>query len=253
MYSDGEARGALQYTDAMIRTTAPRRRFGWGLRAAVGAGEGGAIGRRGVLALAAAVPLLTAAGGEEAPRTRRARFEEVGDTVLMTVSLPELLLTADGEAMAALEAAFVTTLTYEIAMYRGREREPTARRRVVVRVQWNAWKERYVVTVEEPGRGATTRQYTDRDDAIAAAVTLERLRIAETGDLERGPDVTYFATVVGQRNPVERGLLSPGPGGETRRVASTFSHWIAIFIRAQQRAEKSITIKTSPAFYLVPR
>ena len=236
------------------RSHAPRRRAGWGPRAATGPGPGcSAIGRRGLLALAAALPLLSAAGGEpEVLRPRKARFEEVGDAVLMTVALPELLLTADTDAMASLEAAFVTTLTYEIAIYRAREREPIERRRVVVRVQWNAWKERYVVAVEEPGRGATTRFYTDRDEAIAAAVTLDRLQIAQSAALDRGGDATYFATVVGQRNPVERGLLS-GSGGEPRRSGSTFSRWIGIFIRAEQRAEKTIAIKTSPAFYLVLR
>lgn len=211
------------------------------------------LGRRGLLTLGAALPLLMAAGGElEVLRPRKARFEEVGDTVLMTVGLPELLLTADTAAMTSLEAAFTTVLTYEIAVYRGREREPFERRRVVVRLHWNAWKERYVVTVEEPGRGLTTRAFSDRDEAIAAAVTLERLRILEAVALERGNDATYFATVVGQRNPVDRGLLSPGSGGEPR-VGSTFSRWLGIFIRAQQRAEKTVAIKTSPAFYLVPR
>lgn len=221
----------------------------------MGAGRGpGTIGRRGLLALGAALPLLMAAGGElEVLRPRKARFEEVGDTVLMTVALPELLLTADTAAMTSLEAAFTTVLTYEIAIHRAREREPIEHRRFVVRIHWNAWKERYVVTAEEPGHGATTRMFTDRDEAIAAAVTLERLRIAQADALERGPEATYFATIVGQRNPVDRGLLSPGSTSEPRRVGSTFSRWLGLFIRAQQRAEKTVAIKTSPAFYLVPR
>lgn len=224
-----------------------RRRPGWG------PGASPALGRRGALALTAALPLLVAAGGEpEVLRPRKARFEEVGDAVFMTIGLPELLLTADTDAMTSLEAGFATTLTYEISVFRAREREPVERHRVVVLIRGNMWKDRYEVTVEEPGRGAAMRSFTGRDEAIAAAVTLERLRIITVGELERGQEATYHATVIGHRNPIERGLLS-GPGGEQRRAGSTFSRWLGIFLRVQQRAEKTVAIKTVPAFYLVPR
>lgn len=206
------------------------------------------LGRRGLIAWIAAIPLLAAAGGDPEPQARKARFEEVGDDVRMTVALPELLATDDAAAMDSLEAAFATTLTYEIDVHRGRAGEPIERRRVLVRIQWNAWKERYVVAVDEPGRGQTTRDFIDRDQAIAAAVTLDRLRVAAAADLERGPEATYFATIVGQRNPVERGLLSSGG-----REGSTFARWIGLFIRSERRAERTVELRTSPAFYLVPR
>lgn len=204
--------------------------------------------------LAAASPLLAAAGGDlEVVRPRKARFEEVGDTVLMTIALPELLAPDDVPAINSLDAAFATTLTYEIAVYRAREKDPLERRRVIVRIQWNAWKERYVVVVEEPGRPGTTRLYTDRDEAVAAATTLDRLRVIRAGALERGPEATYFATVIAQRNPVERGLRSLPVGDPAGGEGSTFARWIGIFIRAEQRAERTVAIKTSPAFYLVTR
>ncbi|MBL9100221.1 MAG: hypothetical protein JNL82_04630 [Myxococcales bacterium] len=234
------------------RTTAPPRAT-WGPSAA-GGGRGARVGsgRRGFLGLAAASPLLLAAGGElEAVRPRKARFEEVGDSVLMTVALPELLAPDDQAAMASLDAAFATTLTYEIAVWRARAGEPLGRRRVLVRIQWDAWKERYAVVVEEPGRATSTRHFGERDAAIAAATTLERLRVADAASLERGPEATYYATVIGRRNPVDRGLRSR-PAGDGAGD-STFARWIGMFVRGEQRAERTVALRTSPAFYLVTR
>ena len=58
--------------------------------------------RRALLLAGLSLPLLGATG-LELLRNRRARFEEVGDGVLMTVGLPELLSTRDDDAMASLE------------------------------------------------------------------------------------------------------------------------------------------------------
>ncbi len=213
--------------------------------------------RRGFFGLVAALPLLTAAGGLELLRARRARFEEVGDSVLMTVALPELLLTRDVDAMASLESAFRTRLEYEVALYRAGQSEPIELRRVTVLIQWDPWKERYVVETKEPDRTATRRYFVGRDEAIAAAVTLDRVRVARASALERGPKAVYFTTVVGQRNPIEKGLLSPeegdGDGRGQGRDLSVFSRWVGIFIRATQVAEKTVAVKSTPAFYQVPR
>jgi hypothetical protein len=215
------------------------------------------VRRRGFLCLVAATPLMAAPGGLELLKPRRARFEEVGDSVLMTADLPELLLTRDTDAMASLESAFRTRLEYEISLYRAGQSEPVEQRRVTVYIQYDPWKERFVVETQETGRTATRRYFADRDDAIVAAIRLERVRIARAGALERGPRAVYFATVVGQRNPIEKGLLSPedgdGDGRGQGRDLSVFSRWVGIFIRATQSAEKTVAIKTSPAFYLVPR
>jgi len=213
------------------------------------------VRRRGFLGLVAALPLLTGAGGLELLRARRARFEEVGDAVLMTIALPELLLTRDLDAMASLESAFRTRLEYEITLYRAGQAEPIAVRRVTVQIQWDPWKERYLVETKEPERSAMRRYFVGRDEAILAAVTLDRLRVARASALERGPRAVYFATVVGQRNPIEKGLLSPeeGDGRGQGRDLSVFSRWVGIFIRATQVAEKTVAVKTTPAFYLVPR
>lgn len=213
--------------------------------------------RRGFLGLVAALPLLTAAGGLELLKPRRARFEEVGDSVLMTVDLPELLLLRDADAMASLDSAFRTRLEYELSLYRAGQSDPVEQRRVTVYIQWDPWKERFVVETQEQGRSPTRRYFIDRDEAIVAAIRLDRVRLARASALERGPKAVYFATVVGQRNPIEKGLLAPDEGeGDGRgqgRDLSVFSRWVGIFIRATQSAEKTVAIKTSPAFYLVPR
>ena len=64
-------------------------------------------------------------------------------------------------------------------------------------------------------------------------------------------------TAVDQRNPTERGLLPPeegdGDGRGQGRDLSVFSRWVGIFIRATQVAEKTVAVKSTPAFYLVPR
>ncbi len=213
--------------------------------------------RRGFLGLAAALPLLCAAGGLELLKPRRARFEEVGDAVLMTVDLPELLLIRDADAMASLDSAFRTRLEYELSLYRAGQSDPVEQRRVTVYIQWDPWKERFVVETQEQGRSPTRRYFIDRDEAIVAAIRLDRVRLARASALERGPKAVYFATVVGQRNPIERGPLAPDEGeGDGRgqgRDLSVFSRWVGIFIRATQSAEKTVAIKSSPAFYLVPR
>lgn len=210
--------------------------------------------RRGFFGLLAALPLLTAAGGLELLKPRRAKFEEVGDSVLMTAELPELLLTRDADAMASIESAFRTRLEYEVSLYRAGQSDPIEQRRVTVYIQWDPWKERFVVETQEQGRSPTRRYFADRDEAIVAAIRLDRVRIARASALERGPKAIYFATVVGQRNPIEKGLLSADDDGRGQgRDLSVFSRWVGIFIRATQSAEKTVAIKTSPAFYLVPR
>ncbi|MBZ5710354.1 DUF4390 domain-containing protein [Nannocystis pusilla] len=210
--------------------------------------------RRALLLAGLSLPLL-GASGLELLRNRRAKFEEVGDGVLMTVAMPELLPTRDDDAMASLESAFATTLVFEIVVYRAGHSAPVDQRSRVVKIQYNPWKERYVVTTSDPGRAAQVRYYTGRDEAIARATTLDRVRVARVSGLQRGADNTYFATVVGQRNPIDRDLLAPQSGDEwdrgQGRDLSVFSRWVGIFVRATQSAEQTFAIKTVPGFYLV--
>lgn len=210
--------------------------------------------RRAFLLAGLSLPLV-AAGPLEYLRPRRAKFEEVGDAVLMSVAMPELLSARDQDAMASLESAFATTLVFEIVLYRAGQHAPVEQRQRIVKIQYNPWKERYVVTTSDVGRATQVRYYSSRDEAIARATALDRVRVARVGALQRGDDAVYFATVVAQRNPLDRDLLAQGAGEDLDRGQgrdlSVFSRWVGIFVRATQSAEKTFAIKTVPAFYLV--
>lgn len=196
------------------------------------------------------------AGGRELLRGRRAEFVESGDAVLVSVALPELLSLRDRDAMASLDSAFATTLVFEISLYRTGSPRPISGQRRVVKIQWDPWKERFGVQTSDPGQGTTTAYFREREPAIARAVSLDRLRIARADALERGPQASYFVTVVGQRNPITEALLPEdelaGSRGQGRDL-SAFSRWIGIFIRDAPAAEKTFAIRTTPAFYLVKR
>lgn len=212
--------------------------------------------RRALLVAGLSLP-LTAVGGREFLRARRAEFVEVGDAVLMTVALPELLSIRDSDAMASIDSAFATTLVYDVSLFRTGNPRPISSHRRVVKIQWNPWKERFSVQSSGSGGGAQALYFTERDAAIAEAVSLSRFRVATATELERGPKSTYFVTVVGQRNPISSALLPDG--GESAdargqgRDLSVFSRWIGMFIRDAPRAERTIAIRTTPAFYLVQR
>lgn len=212
--------------------------------------------RRALLVAGLSLPLC-AVGGREFLRSRRAEFVEVGDDVLMSVALPELLLPRDSDAMASIESAFTTTLVFDVSLFRSGKARPISSQRRVVKIQWNPWKERFSVQSSGPDRQPQTLYFTDRDAAIAAAVSLDRFPVGDTRELERGPRATYFVTVVGQRNPISADLLpgddaSPDARGQGRDL-SAFSRWIGMFIRDAPRAERTIAIRTAPAFYLVQR
>ncbi|HGG57827.1 MAG TPA: hypothetical protein ENK31_08540 [Nannocystis exedens] len=209
--------------------------------------------RRSFIAAGLSLPLV-GAGGRELLRSRRAAFVEVGDSVLMSVKLPELLSTRDRDAMASIESAFTTTLVFEIKLYQSGTSRPISARRRLVKIQWNPWKERFGVQTSDPGSGTRTSYFRYRNRAIARAVGLDRVLVAKTSTLRRGRDSTYFVTVVGQRNPITAALLpeevvvGQGQGNDL----SAFSRWIGIFIRDTPAAEKTFAIRTTPAFYLVP-
>ncbi len=211
--------------------------------------------RRDLLATGLALPFLTGVGGRELLRLRRAKFEEIGDSVLLSVSLPELLPSRERDAMASIESGFATTLSFEIKLYRTGSTAVLARHIRVVKIQWNPWKERYSVLIQDPGLGPSTRYFRERSQAIDKAVSIERFRIVLASDLERGRRATYFATVVGQRNPLDEPMAeaeTAGGRGQGRDL-SAFSRWIGIFIKAAPKAEKTFAVRTSPAFYLLPK
>lgn len=198
---------------------------------------------------------MTGVGGRELLRLRRARFEEIGDSVLLSVSLPELLPARERDAMASIESGFATTLSFEIKLYRTGSTQVLARHLRVVKIQWNPWKERYSVQIQDPGLGPATRYFRERSQAIEKAVSIDRFRIALAAHLDRGRRATYFVTVVGQRNPLDEPVAEAETtnGRGQGRDLSAFSRWIGIFIKSAPKAEKTFAVRSSPAFYLVPK
>jgi len=194
-----------------------------------------------------------AIGGRELLRARRADFVESGGGVLMTVAMPELLPIRDGEVIRALESAFATTLVFDVALYRSSGGRALVSRRRVVKIQWNPWKERFTVVIRDDDSIPTKASFTSREEAAARASSLDRLRVCDADALERGPQATHFVTVVAQRNPIAAG--SPEGTGEGDRAQgrdlAVFSRWIGIFVSDAPTAEKTVGIRTAPAFYLV--
>ncbi|MBK8264571.1 MAG: DUF4390 domain-containing protein [Nannocystis sp.] len=210
--------------------------------------------RRALLVAGLSLPAL-AIGGRELLRARRADFVEAGGGVLMTVATPELLPVRDGEVIRALESGFATTLVFEVALYRSGGGRPLVSRRRVVKLQWNPWKERFTVVIRDDESSPITASFASRDDAVARATSLERLRVADADALERGPQATYFVTVLAQRNPIAAGALEGTGAGDRAqgRDLAVFSRWIGIFVSDAPTAEKTVGIRTAPAFYLVRR
>lgn len=210
--------------------------------------------RRALLILGLTGPLLAAAQNRhELLHFRRAGFEEVGDSVLLSLGLPELLSVRDVDAIDSIDSGFTTTLTFTIRVHRTGSNALVDERHRTVKIQWNPWKERYTTQIQDEGKGVSVRSFTDRNQAIKHATQLDRVKIAQASALDRGVQATYFVIVVGQRNPLEPQHI-PQPDislSEQSRDLSVFSRWIGIFIREVPRAEKTFAIRTSPAFYLV--
>jgi hypothetical protein len=213
--------------------------------------------RRAFLVALSCVPLLGFVKPEDLPR-RRAVFEEVGTSLRMTMGLPRLLRKTDREAMASIDSGFDTSIEYTLRLWQqlGRgNRRLVAVRELVVKIRRDPWKKRYVVSTGDE-RGWTRRHYEDRDAAIAAAVKLERVRIAPVSTLERGDaQANYFVEVLALRNP----LRKRGPGGGDSasgrgqgRDLEWFGRLIENLAGERARAEEIAHVRTN-LFYLVPR
>ncbi|MEZ4427548.1 MAG: DUF4390 domain-containing protein [Nannocystaceae bacterium] len=187
---------------------------------------------------------------------RRMKFEEIGDSVMVTVAVPELLPRGDGGAMESIESGFATTLRFEATVFPTRSDTPVGRRSRVVKIQWNPWRERYVVQTTDQGHAAAARFFDSRDAAIAHAVTLERMRVSRASALARGPQATYVVTLIAMRNPIDPQIHASASGAGQRAPdgdLSAFSRWIGMFVQSAPAAEKTVALRSSPAFYLVQR
>lgn len=188
--------------------------------------------------------------------TRVATFEEVGDSVLMTVTFPELLRARDREALASIDSGFETTLVYEIKLFEYGATTAFASLRHVVKIHYDHWQKRYVVESREASGAAGKRYFTRQDAAIEHSVALRRLRIARASSLERGGDGPYyFATIRAMRNPIgARGARGAGTasGRGQGRSPGWFRRVVEFMSGSQPRAEQTLHVRTNP-FYLEPR
>lgn len=211
--------------------------------------------RRALLAGASALLLTGFIRPETLPK-RQAQFEEVGDSVLLTVALPGLLRKRDREAMASIDSGISTTLVYEIQLFEWGKTTPILTVRYVVKLHYDLWQKRYVVTMHGSAGAAGKRYFVRREDAIERAVTLERVRIARASSLGRGPNGPYyFATVRALRNPIVPPARASGGATSGRgegRSPAWFRRLVHFLGGATPRAEQTLHVRTTP-FYLTPR
>lgn len=186
--------------------------------------------------------------------TRRARFEEVGEDVRMTLSLPSLIPARDADALKSIDSGFDTTLRYSLRVWEYGTREIVTSRVVVVKIRRDPWKKRYVVS-RRGEAGWSKRFFEKREAAVAAATSLTRQKIASVAQLERtnegGP--YYLVEVLALRNPIEEPTdkdgrtRGRGGGGDLQWL----SRLVDNLVGERARFEEKVHIRTK-SFYLVP-
>lgn len=203
--------------------------------------------RREILAGLVAAPVALA----RPDSTRKAKFEEVGEDVRMTLALPGLISARDTDALKSIDSGFDTTLRYSLRLLEYGSRRLVSSRVVVVKIRRDPWKKRYVVSRRSGKGGWSKRFFTKRTDAVAAATTLTRQVVGLAASLERtGEGPYYYVEVLALRNPIEH------PDGSTRargrgRDLQFFSRLIDSMVGERARAEKKVHVRTNP-FYLLP-
>jgi hypothetical protein len=197
------------------------------------------------------VPVLAFARPDTLP-IRRATFEEVGSSVLVTVTLPTLFRRYDREALASIDSGFDTTIHYQLKVWQVGTRELIGTQEVLVKIRRDPWKKRYVVSTRDTG-GWTKRSFVNRDEAVAAAVKLDRVRIASVGDLERGAaGPYYFVEVLALRNPIGQVGGDAASGRAQGRDLEWFGRLVEVLAGERAEAEEIVHLRTN-WFYLEDR
>jgi hypothetical protein len=212
--------------------------------------------RRRAFVLGSATLALAGFARPDTLPTRVATFEEVGDSVLMTVAFPELLRARDREALASIDSGFETTLVYEVKIFEYGSAAAFASLRHVAKIHYDHWQKQYVVQSREASGAAANRYFGRQGAAISHAVSLKRLRIARASSLKRGDDGPYyFVTIRAMRNPLgAKGARRAGAasGRGQGRSPGWFRRVVEFMSGSQPRAEETLHVRTNP-FYLVPR
>jgi len=210
------------------------------------------VRRRDLLRGFVAMPVVAVARPNMPPVKLVATFEEVGSSVLMTLSLPTLFRKYDKDALESIDSGFDTSLHFTLKVWQHGKNRLIETREVLVRIRRDPWKKRYVVSTREGGEWSK-RTFTDRESAVAAAVKLDRVRIAAAAALERGEDAPdYFVTVFAQRNPLEPADDFAGSTSAQGRDLEWFGRLVDVLAGERALAEETVHVRTN-RFYLVSR
>lgn len=213
------------------------------------------VRRRVVLGGALGLPLLAFARPETLTK-RAAEFAEVGNSIQMTLSLPGLIRSNDLEALASIDSGFDTTLEYQLKVWQHGSRERVARRTLVLKLRRDPWKKNYLLRTKG-STGWIKRSFDERAEAIAAAVTLDGIKVCSASVLDRGGEAGpfYFVEIMAMRNPLRR-RRGGGRGTETHRGQGRDADWFRRLVETlageRARAEQVVHVRTNP-FFLVPR
>lgn len=215
------------------------------------------VSRRAVLRAAALLVACAPALGLARPDTlpgRKAVFEEIGASVMISLSLPMLFRRADTDALASIDSGFDTTLRFTLDIWEHGTRRHIGTRVLIRKIRRDPWKKKYVVRTKGSS-GWVSRTFDKREDAIADAVDLDRIRVVAAADLVRGGDAGpfYFVTVLAMRNPIEPAASGTRrERGRGRRDLQWFGRLVDVLAGEQAVAEEILNIRTNP-FFLVPR
>jgi hypothetical protein len=211
------------------------------------------VKRRTFVVGALGTPLLLAFARPEALSVREAVFEEMGASLVVTVDLPGLFNKYDTDAFASIDSGFDTKLFFQLKVWEWGKRRLVTQSTVVVKIRRDPWKKMYVVSTRGE-RGWSKRFFSDRAEAIAAATTLTRVKVASTSDLERGDDGPYyFVEILAQRNPLTTDAKRRGASGRgTGRDLEWFGRLVEVLAGERAKAEETVHVRTNPT-YLVPQ
>ncbi len=217
--------------------------------------------RRRAFLWALASLILTAAARPDTLLLRRARFEEVGNSAMMTIEFPELLRLRDRETIPSVDSGFETTLIFDLVLYEHGSNSGLEWHRRIVKIRYDYMNQRYEVTTRDDGGNRARRFFKRRSRAVAAATRLTRMKVGRSANLARGSGGPYYyVTIRGQRNPLDptepsAGLgsgLDPGTGRAQGRDTRWFSRFVNFLATELPEAEATVRYRTQP-FYLVER
>lgn len=214
------------------------------------------VRRRVLLGAALGLPLLGFARPETLVQ-RPAEFAEIGNSIQMTLALPTLIRKSDLEALASIDSGFDTTLEYTLKVWEHGTRQLVATRTLVLKLRRDPWKKSYLLRTKGSS-GWIKRSFDSRDEAIAAAVTLDGVKICSASLLERGGEAGpfYFVEILAMRNPLQSAGDEREDGTETRRGQGRDAEWFRRLVETlageRARAEQIVHVRTNP-FFLVPR